>query len=319
MERGAHRPACPPGQAHIDMSRRRKLEHHRHNLAEIRDIMNSMKTLAYMESRKLGRFLDAQHAVVRNIEAVAADFAGFHPETLPGGEETVPVYLLLGTERGFCGDFNHELLAFLETILSEQTARNPRLIAVGHKLHTLLENDVRVAALLEGASVVEEISVLVNQVVDELAALQQAHEVPGVYCLCNRGEAGIIMQQLLPPFRDLPHSAPRFPHPPLLNRPPRDFLLGLAEHYLFAALHELLYTSLMVENQHRMKHLEGAVKHLDDRSAELTRQCNALRQEEIIEEIEVILLSAASLDGDSARHADGDSGARPEDRHHHRP
>ncbi len=35
---------------------------------------------------------------------------------------------------------------------------------------------------------------------------------------------------------------------------------------------------------------------LDDESAELVRQCNALRQEEIIEEIEVILLSAASLD-----------------------
>jgi len=39
--------------------------------------------------------------------------------------------------------------------------------------------------------------------------------------------------------------------------------------------------------------LEGAVKHLDDKSEELSRQCNALRQEEIIEEIEVILLSSS--------------------------
>jgi F0F1-type ATP synthase gamma subunit len=37
------------------------------------------------------------------------------------------------------------------------------------------------------------------------------------------------------------------------------------------------------------------VRHLDDESAELERQCNALRQEEIIEEIEEIMLSAASL------------------------
>jgi len=58
----------------------------------------------------------------------------------------------------------------------------------------------------------------------------------------------------------------------------------------------MLYNSLMVENLHRMAHLEGAVKHLDDKSAELARQCNALRQEEIIEEIEVILLSGTSLD-----------------------
>jgi F-type H+-transporting ATPase subunit gamma len=57
----------------------------------------------------------------------------------------------------------------------------------------------------------------------------------------------------------------------------------------------MLYTSLMIENRFRVTHLEGAVKHLDDESAQLERRCNALRQEEIIEEIEEIMLSAASL------------------------
>ena len=57
----------------------------------------------------------------------------------------------------------------------------------------------------------------------------------------------------------------------------------------------MLYTSLMIENHQRVMHLDGAVKHLDDESAEMARKANTLRQEEIIEEIEVILLSAASL------------------------
>ena len=46
---------------------------------------------------------------------------------------------------------------------------------------------------------------------------------------------------------------------------------------------------------HRVTHLEGTVKHLDDESAEMARRSNTLRQEEIVEEIEVILLSAVSL------------------------
>jgi len=71
------------------MTRRRHLEHHRQSLAEIRDIMNSMKTLAYMETRKLARFLDAQHAVVQSIEDVAADLLSFYPETLPEAQETM--------------------------------------------------------------------------------------------------------------------------------------------------------------------------------------------------------------------------------------
>jgi F-type H+-transporting ATPase subunit gamma len=277
------------------MTRRRKLEQHRHSLTEIRDIMNSMKTLAYMETRKLARFLDAQHAVVQSIEDVATDLLSFYPETLPDAKDTTAVYLLMGSERGFCGDFNHALLRHLELALQGQAADSPLLLAVGRKLYTLLEGDSRVTAFIDGASVVEEATALLNQLVRELTALQDKHGVLSVYCLYHGSEDGIVMQRLLPPFHDLMHQPTRFPHPPFLNLEPAEFLIELTEQYLFAALFELLYTSLMAENHNRVAHLEGAVKHLDDESAELTRQSNALRQEEIIEEIEVILLSAASL------------------------
>jgi F-type H+-transporting ATPase subunit gamma len=46
-------------------------------------------------------------------------------------------------------------------------------------------------------------------------------------------------------------------------------------------------------------HLEGAVRSLDDSSAELRRKCNALHQQEIIEEIEVILLNTSTFGHDS--------------------
>jgi F-type H+-transporting ATPase subunit gamma len=74
-------------------------------------------------------------------------------------------------------------------------------------------------------------------------------------------------------------------------------LLDLAEHYLLACLHEILYTSLLVENQSRVTHLTDAVNHLDDKLASLAHQSNALRQEEITEEIEVILLNSAEIVG----------------------
>ena len=67
---------------------------------------------------------------------------------------------------------------------------------------------------------------------------------------------------------------------------------GLTEHYLFTLIHWLLYTSLVAENRQRVAHLDSAIRHLDNRSLQLTHLNNVLRQEEIIEEIEVILLSA---------------------------
>jgi F0F1-type ATP synthase gamma subunit len=77
-----------------------------------------------------------------------------------------------------------------------------------------------------------------------------------------------------------------------LHRSSEKTLAAPAEQYVFAALHQMLYASLWAENSRRVARLEGAVRHLDDQSAELTRRSHALRQEEIVEEIEVMLLSA---------------------------
>jgi F-type H+-transporting ATPase subunit gamma len=76
----------------------------------------------------------------------------------------------------------------------------------------------------------------------------------------------------------------------------RCFSLGaLLDHYLYSVL-EIIYVSLMAENLKRVRHLEAAVRHLYEKSIALLRKSNALRQEEITEEIEVILLSTAQQD-----------------------
>jgi F-type H+-transporting ATPase subunit gamma len=276
------------------MSRRRNLEQHRRSLAEIREIMNSMKNLAYMETRKLARFVDAQQAVVESIETVAGDFVHFHGAVLPEVSEATTVFLLSGSERGFCGNFNHALLRQAETI---PAPGRPRLITVGRKLGSLLAGDARVAAALDGASVLEETAAVLMTIVRELNALQRRHGLLSVVGIHHGAEGGIKAQQILPPFHHLLNRPSTFSYAPELNQRPREFLLELTDHYLFASLYQILYASLMAENRYRVSHLEGAVRHLDEQSANLARQSNALRQEEIVEEIEVILLNAVDQSG----------------------
>ena len=59
------------------MTSRRQLDQHRHSLAEIRNIMNAMKNLAYMETRKLDRFLDAQPRTEIGADIAPVDFLKF--------------------------------------------------------------------------------------------------------------------------------------------------------------------------------------------------------------------------------------------------
>lgn len=275
------------------MTRRRTLEQRRESFGEIRDIMNSMKTLAYLEIRKLGRFLDAQRAVVAHVEAVAADFLGFHPGVLPPADGTaLEVCLLLGSERGFCGDFNEVLLERLAGFSAERGLDSPLLLVCGRKLATRLAGEARVAAAFDGASTVAEVETTLHAVIHALAGLQAQH---GSLALSvfhhDPDDRQVIVTGVLPPFERYRDVAPRFAHAPLTQLTPQVFFGALLDHYLYSVLHEIMYVSLMAENLRRVRHLEGAVRHLDGKSSALLRECNALRQEEIIEEIEVILLS----------------------------
>ncbi|MCB1669779.1 MAG: FoF1 ATP synthase subunit gamma [Gammaproteobacteria bacterium] len=279
------------------MTHRQDLERHRHSLQEIREIMYSMKTLAYMETRKLDRFIVAQQAVVRNIEAVADDFLAFHREFMPAPEPRAEVCIVIGSERGFCGDFNQSLVRELETYLESHPHSNVETIAIGRKLHPLLENHEPRVHYLDGPGVVEEVASVLNRLVEQLNTLQEAHGLLSVFGIYHDSSAEILRPRLLPPFQDLPQDRDTDSQAPLLQLSAREFLIELTDHYLFAALNRMLYASLMAENHNRVSHLEGAVRHLDDESDNLSRRCNTLRQEEIIEEIEVILLSTDSLTG----------------------
>jgi F-type H+-transporting ATPase subunit gamma len=202
---------------------------------------------------------------------------------------------MIGAERGFCGDFNHALMDHLAAVRQAENAVQPLFLAVGRKLHPLLEDDRRVAAFVDGASVTEEVPAVLQRLVHELALLQSNRFSPTLYGIYH-DDYGIVMNRLLPPFQHQLHTPSSHAYPPLMNLTAGELLIDLADHYLLAALHQMLYTSLMVENRRRVTHLEGAVKHMDEQSSDLAQQCNRLRQEEIIEEIEVILLSSTSLD-----------------------
>ena len=283
------------------MSQSRELQLHIAQMEEIRSILNSMKNLALIEIHKLGRFQTMQGQAVANIEKAALDFLDFYP--LPAADDiATPVCILVGAERGFCGDFNESLI---NAITAEAYSG---VIAIGSRLSNRLEDHpVNVMAAIEGASVAEEVPAVLNRLIDTISSLAassdgmslgEAHTASSLKLTVvyhDHIPTQIKQRQILPPFPRQQHAKPGYGNPPVLNLPPADFFADLTHHYLFAVLHEIFYISLMAENQRRLQHLEGAVKHLDDETVNLRRKSQIYRQEEITEEIEVILLNAENL------------------------
>ncbi len=278
------------------MSRRREVETRLTTLGEIREIMAAMKNLSFMETHKLSRFIDAQRQVVQTIEAVAIDFLHSYPDLLPAPASDSVLFLVIGSERGFCGDYNEVLLQCLESQRSN-LACEPRLFIVGSKLAESLEEDMRVLHTLAGAQVAEEVPAVMRQVVDITDALEIEQSIAQVSVVYHAEET-VRVTSLLPPFQDLPPSPASLHGAPFLYLAPETFLSELTDHYLFAALHSLFYNALLAEHQQRIQHLEGALRRLDDQCDQLKIRRNVLRQEEITEEIEQILLCAQAMDGE---------------------
>lgn len=273
------------------MSGRRELDRRLSALRETRGILHSMKTLAFMEARKLDQRIEEQRKLVATLDEVAADFLAHHPALQAGGDGLRPLELIVGSERGFCGDFN-ESLARIHGPPPAGPLRQDHIV-IGRKLAGRLGEDPRVRKVLAGPDAIEDVDRVLSTIV---AAIDEVRSSEGSVRLTvhfhGRDTDQPSTRTLLPPFGTAAVATRRPPLPPLLNLATGAFLRDLADQYLYAALHEVLVASLWAENQRRARHLDGAVNRLDERIESLNGRGRQLRQEEITEEIEVILLAS---------------------------
>lgn len=273
------------------MSQSRRLRQHIAQMEDIRSILNSMKNLAFIEIHKLLRFQTMQNKVVEAIEDAAADFLTFYPYVPDTAGSAPHIVIVIGSERGLCGDFNDSLINEMATTAYAD------VIIIGSRLTNKWPDAYpEPIATIEGANTAEEVPDVVNRLLGTVTSLQETRgffELKAIYhdSALNR----LSHLTLLPPFQQAAQSHPRSGFPPLLNLDPADFFADMVEHYLFAVMHKLCYTSLMAENHLRLQHLDGAVLHLDNETVKLRRKFQIHRQEEITEEIEVILLNVENL------------------------
>ncbi len=272
------------------MSQSHELQLHIGKLGEIRSILNSMKNLALIETHKLARLQVLQTQAVVAIETVISDLLTFYPHLAIVDTDAPSVCLLVGTERGFCGDFNEQLI---QANIGQGYSQT---IAVGSRLaNKLTDYELEGVTLIAGANVTEEVPLIVYRLIDSIAPANDHLAIRLTAIYYSSPTQPICQRQLLPlspqPSTETPHHS----HPPLLNLAPEEFFSDLLGHYLLAMLHKIVYLSLAAENHRRLQHLEGAVNHLDDEIVNLQHKAQIYRQEEITEEIEVILLNVESL------------------------
>ena len=258
------------------MSQRREIEARLALYGDLAGILGAMRSFALAELHRVSHHEEAQQQVVEVLRQALRDVACFQPPAVAG---RLDAWLLIGSVRGFCGSFNEDVVRAWQ---ADGDPRQP-VIVVGERLVATMPEDAKVFPVA-GADGGIDAAAAIDRI---LVAFDVACRSVGQPCgllACLRDEDGARVQRLLP----LPVTAVSHALPPLVNEAPATVAAGVAEHFLFHHLLALLLRSIRVENRQRLMQMENALRHLEQGADELARQRNRLRQEEIVEEIEVI-------------------------------
>lgn len=266
-------------------------------LDEIGEILTAMRSLAFIEARRLADAVGCGHDTVAAIETAIADLTTHFAADLPSHEPESGVVIALGSERGLCGDLND---AVAEALAGEAMSPDDQLLAVGARLAQLLDERGIAHRALPGPAVAEDLPRALAGIVATIGEMMRGRgESQFGLRVVHLDDRGAALTRVILPLPALP-DVTRWRSRPDTLLEPRQLYASLIDHYVFTALQVALRTSLLAENRKRLDQMGAALDRLKERLEALGRDRRRARQEAITEEIEVILLGALPV-ADPAR------------------
>ena len=262
------------------MSQRLLLEERLSLYDDLSGIVGAMRSFALAELRKVGKREQAQQSVVNELENVLGVISeGFSSyKTVPLDHHEGDIGLLLGSVRGFCGSFNEDVVRFWKA----QMCSTDPVILVGERLHNLIP-DLDNLIFIEGAEGCLDAVSVIDKIIQVIQGVGFNDNLGLVVCFRDNGE---VKNQRLWPLADNLLN-PKIPTP-MTYTTTDEVIITVAEHYLFHKLLIALLQSIREENHMRLIQMETALRHLDEGREELLLKRNRLRQEDIVEEIELM-------------------------------
>ncbi len=267
------------------MTGRRILMQKIERYADIGGIMTAMRNIALMELQKLGQKLEHEKTLLTLVNRIGADFHNYFtcaPVTFQD------CHIIVGTERGFCGDFNALMLREARKLLNKDTS----IVVVGGRLADLLSGEN--ITLIEGASMSEDLGAVLERILEHLRQLQATiqDKVLRVSVSYHDEHSAKIASRVITPSSEFSEPMDQvFPTAPRLSLSPTHFFELFSQQSLLLSLEAILALSLTMENRARIDHISNALKRLEEQVEKLRRKMHMIRQGEITQEIETIISS----------------------------
>ena len=216
--------------------------------------------------------------------------------------------VIFGSDQGLVGQFNEIIVEFAVDTLDKLSSGKKKIWAVGDRVHGLLvDAGLTAPSLLFVPSSVSVITPLVGDILIDIEAAREHHDVEEVYLFHNRPKGGAayepVSNRLLPLDHEWQRKLIELPWPtkmlPEVIEGPTPTFEAFIRGYLFVSLFQACAESLNSENASRLAAMQRAEKNIKNMLGQLNQEFHRVRQESIDEELFDVVSGFEALAGKS--------------------
>jgi len=204
-------------------------------------------------------------------------------------EESNPLFILVGSQKGLCGTFNTSLIRTFEKTMPEQELSKTHFITVGKKAVDYLAKQTIKSTVKEFKEITaRNFTTVSNEIVDIITHADTPYS--SVKILSNELKTFFLQKprlfQLIPIANDLAQEENQdFKSEYTWYQEAHDLLDKIAPQYIASNINAVLLESILAEQAARFISMDTATRNAKNLLEETTLQYNKLRQAKITKEL----------------------------------
>ncbi len=278
--------------------------------------VKTMKTLAAANMKQYDKAVESlgqyHHTIELGLQAVLqdVDFSGEMLQDNPvspfSGETQQIMAIVFGSDHGFAGRFNDDIVSFAFKILNETNIEKDHrvVICIGEQAASrILYREQPVEKLFEVPNSISGINPLIHKILLEIESLRINNQHLQVWLFYNKPAYGTMVTQeidMIIPIELTKYQVPRSQWPsrstPIYTIERGKLLSALIQQHIFVMLYGGAAFSLAAENASRLAAMQLASKNIEELLVAIQVEFRQNRQNAITEELLDIAAGAMAFE-----------------------
>ena len=259
------------------------------SITVIKKITHAMRLISMSSHSKLKKHVESLHAYKNHLLPILCALEQHNkPEEQSSRKLKKTAYIIIGSEKGLCGNFNNLLFNYIESSLSPSQLSPATVITIGKRATEFMrKKDIKLYKFYNKFTQ-SKIETIAEQLYQDVLALKKDHHE--IICLYNFPRTFFFqepIQEKLIPVQDYACNTPKITNLDEYYWPQdkKDVSKAIFNNLMKLNILRLLCQSIMAEQSARFISMDSSTKNAENLLKSMQLLYNKLRQAKITKEL----------------------------------